>query len=65
MMSRKKVGQKYSTDRAKRSLEDVPEFKYLVTTLRDKTAPTKRLSRLKSGNACYHSVQSFVFPPAL
>jgi len=39
-----------------RSFERVEEFKYLGTTLN--SIPEEMKSILKSGNACYHSVQN-------
>ena len=37
------------------------EFKYLGTTLTNQNSvPEKIKSRLRSGNACYHSVQNFL-----
>ena len=39
------------------SIERVEEFKYLGTTLRNQNSVEKEIkSRLKLGNACYHSV---------
>ena len=41
------------------SFEWVEAFKYLGTTLTDENSIEKQLlSRLKSGNACYNSVQN-------
>jgi len=41
--------------------EKVEEFKYLGTTLTNKTSIQVEIkSRLKSGNACYHSVQNLL-----
>jgi len=41
------------------SSERVEEFKYLGTTLKNQNSIQKEIkSRLKSGNACYHSVQN-------
>ena len=43
------------------SLERVVEFKYLVTTLTNQNSIQEEIkSRLKSGNACYHSVQNLL-----
>ena len=43
------------------SIERVGEFRYLGTTLTNQNSIQKRIrSRLKSGNACYHSVQNLL-----
>ena len=43
------------------SIERVEEFKYLGTMLTDKNSVQEEIrSRLKLGNACYHSVQSLL-----
>ena len=43
------------------SFERVEEFKYLGTTLTDQNSIQEEIkSRLKSGNACYHSVQNLL-----
>ena len=43
------------------SFERVEEFKYLGTTLTDQNSIQEELkSRLKSVNACYHSVQNLL-----
>jgi hypothetical protein len=43
------------------SIERVEEFKYLQTTLTDQNAIQEEImSRLKLGNACYHSVQNLL-----
>jgi hypothetical protein len=67
LMSRyQKTGQKHSIKIANRSFEDVGKFRYLGTTLMDQNCMHEEISsRLNSGNACYHSVQSFVIPPAV
>jgi hypothetical protein len=61
-MSRsQKIGQKHSIRKANRSFEDVAKFKYLGTTLTDQNCMHEAIkSRLNSGNACYHSVQSLL-----
>jgi hypothetical protein len=59
LMSRKKAGQKHVIKIANRSFEGVIKFKYLGTTLTDQNCMQEEIkSRLNSGNACYHSVQS-------
>jgi hypothetical protein len=66
MSCRQKTGQKHSIKIANRSFEDVARFKYLGTTLTDQNCVHEEInSRLNSGNACYHSVQSSVLPPAV
>jgi hypothetical protein len=56
-----KAGQRQSIKRVNRSFEDVAEFKYLGTTLTDQNCIQEEIkSRLNSGNACYHSVQSLL-----
>ena len=43
------------------TFERVEEFKYLGTTLKNQNSiPEEINSRLKSGNACYHSVQNLL-----
>jgi hypothetical protein len=62
LMSRsQKIGQNYSMKIANRSLEDVAMFKYLGTTLTDQNCMHEEIkSRINSGNACYHLVQSLL-----
>ena len=44
------------------TFERVEEFKYLGTTLTNKNSILEEIkSRLRSGNACYHSVQNLLF----
>jgi hypothetical protein len=61
MLRYKKAGQKHSIKIANRSFEGVAKFKYLGTTLTDQNCMNEEIkSRLNSGNACYHSVQSLL-----
>jgi hypothetical protein len=49
---------KKNLSQSKSSIERVKEFKYLGTTLTDQNSIQEEIkSRLKLGNACYHSVQ--------
>jgi hypothetical protein len=62
----KKAGQKHSIKIVNRSFEGVAKFKYLGTTLTDQNCMNEEnKNRRNSGNACYHSVQSSVFPPVV
>ena len=46
--------------------ETVKQFKYLATTLTNQTSIYEEIkSRLKSGNACYHSVQNRLYSSLL
>ena len=48
------------------SIERAEEFKYFGTTLRKQNSIQEEIkSRLKLGNACYHSVQNLVFQFAI
>jgi hypothetical protein len=61
LMSRKKARQKHGINVANKSFEGVAKFKYLGTTLTDQNCMQEEIkSRLNSGNACYHSVQSLL-----
>jgi hypothetical protein len=61
MSHSQKTGQNYSIKIAKRSFEDVAKFRYLGTTLTDQNHMHEEIkSRLNSGNASYHSVQSLL-----
>jgi sorting nexin-29 len=61
-----KAGQKQSIKEGNRFFENVAKFKHLGTTPTDQNCIHEEIkSRLNSGNACYHSVQSFVIPPAV
>jgi len=55
------VGRSHSMKNENNSLERVEEFKYLRTTLTNQNSILEEIkSRLKSGNACYHSVQNLL-----
>jgi hypothetical protein len=62
VMSRdQNAGQNYNVKRDYKSLERVEHFKYLGTTLTNRNTTHEEInSRLKSGNACYHSVQNIL-----
>jgi hypothetical protein len=61
MSHSQKIGQKHRIKVANRSFEDVANFKYLETTLTDQNCVHEEIkSRLNSGNACHHSVQSLL-----
>jgi hypothetical protein len=56
-----KAEQRQSRKIVSRSFGDVIEFKYLGTTLTDQNCIHEEIkSRLTSGNACYHWVQSLL-----
>jgi hypothetical protein len=62
-MSRvQKLGKNHSLKLANRSFEGVAKFKYLAITLTDQIYMHEGIKRLNSGNACYHSVESFCLP---
>jgi hypothetical protein len=62
LMTRKKTGEKHGIKIANRSFGGVAKFKYLRTTLTDQNCMQEDIkSRLNSGNACYHSVQSLLY----
>jgi hypothetical protein len=66
MLCYQKVGQKHSIKIANRSFEDMAQLKYLGTTLTDQNCMHEKIkNRLSCGNACYHSAQPSVFPPAV
>jgi hypothetical protein len=55
------AGQRLSIKIGNRSFESVVKFKTLGTTLTDQNCIHEEIkSRLSSGNACYHSVQSLL-----
>jgi len=55
------AGRTHSMKTDNSSFERVDEFKYLGTTLTNQNSIQEEIkSRLKSGNACYHSVQNLL-----
>jgi len=62
VMSRdRNAGRGHSVKIDSTSTERVVEFKYLGTTITDQNSIQEEImSRLKLGNACYHSVQSLL-----
>jgi hypothetical protein len=62
VMSRdQNAGQNGNIQMGNKSFETVEQFKYLGTTLTNQnTIHAEIKSRLKSGNACYHSVQNLL-----
>jgi hypothetical protein len=62
VMSRDQTaGRSHSTKIDNSSFERVEQFKYLGTTLTNQNSIQGEIkSRLKSWNACYHSVQNIV-----
>ena len=57
----KNAGRSDSIKIDNRSFERVEEFKYLGTTLTNQNSLQEEIkSRLKLGNACYHSVQNLL-----
>ena len=55
------AGRNHSVRIDNSTFERVEEFKYLGTTLANQNSiPEKIKSRLRSGNACYHSVQNLL-----
>jgi len=61
-MSRdQKAGRNHNIKIDNNSFERVEQFKYLGTTLTNQNSIQEEIkSRLKAGNACYHSVQNIV-----
>ena len=55
------AGRNHSVRIDNSTFERVDEFKYLGTTLKNQNSIQEEIkSRLRSGNACYHSVQSLL-----
>jgi len=62
VMSRdQNAGRIYNVRNDNSTFDRVEEFKYLGTTLKNQNSVAEEIkSRLKSGNACYHSVQNLL-----
>jgi hypothetical protein len=61
-----KAGRSHSMMNDNSSFERVKEFKYIRTTSKNQNSnPEEIRSRLKSENACYHSVQYLLFSSLL
>jgi ribosomal protein S2 len=61
-----KAGQNHDIKRANRCFENVAQFRYLGTTITNQNLIQEEIKRrLKSGNACYHSVQNLFFSRVL
>ena len=62
VMSRdQNAGRNHSVRIENSTFERVEEFKYLGTTLTNQNSILEKIkSRLRSGNACYHSVQNLL-----
>jgi sorting nexin-29 len=67
IMSRNQnAGHRHNINVDNKSFERVEEFKYLGATLTNRKCIHEEIkSRLKSGNACYHSVQNLLSPRLL
>jgi hypothetical protein len=66
MVRNQNTGQNHNMKIDDSSFERVEHFKYLGTTLTDQNSIQEEInSRVKSGNACYHSVQNLLSPSFL
>ena len=62
----RRAGRGHSVKTDNSSIERVEEFKYLGMTLTDQNSNQEEIkSRLKLGNACYHSLQNLLSPMLL
>jgi hypothetical protein len=62
MSSDQNASQNHNRKIDNKSFERVEQFKYLGTTLKKHNSiQEERVSRLKLGNPCYHSVQNVIF----
>jgi ribosomal protein S2 len=61
VMSQDQVQEEVTVQADNSTFERLEEFKYLGTTLTNQNSIQEEIkSRLKSGNACYHSVQNLL-----
>jgi hypothetical protein len=61
MSQNQKAGHNHNINIDNKSFKRVEEFKYLGATLKNRNSIREEIkSRLKSGNACYHSVQNLL-----
>jgi hypothetical protein len=59
------AGKNYDKKIANRSFEKVSQFKYFGATVTNQNLIQEEIKRkLSLGNACYHSVQNFLFSSA-
>jgi hypothetical protein len=55
------IGQNHDIKIADRGFENVAQYKYMGTTVRNQNLIQEEVNRrLNSGNACYHSVQNLL-----
>jgi hypothetical protein len=60
------VGKNYDVKIADRCFENVAKFRYLGMTITNQNPILEEIKRrLNSGNAYYHSMEPFVFSPAV
>jgi hypothetical protein len=61
LLSRRQIGRNLDITISNRSFENVPQFKYLGTTVTNENLIQEEIKmRLNSGNACYHSIQTLL-----
>ena len=61
MYREQNAGRIHSMRNDNSTFDRVEDFKYLGTTLKNQNSIAEEIkSRLKSGNACYHSVQNLL-----
>jgi hypothetical protein len=66
MSRNQKAGQNHNIKRDNKSFERAEQFKYLGTTQTNRNSIQEEIkSRMKSGNACYHSLQDLLSSSSL